>query len=195
MTETRGERLRTARQKKFRSARAAAMALGVPVSTYGAHERAESPGGRDYGPEAARIYARHFEVEPDWLVMGGEQGAGPAAPTSAGPVYPIMGYVGAESIAHYYEVGQGYLDHALAPHSYPPSPAMAGLVCVAALKDGRVLVKKLLPGRAADTYDLASYFAPIMRDASIDWVARILTVAPPDAKIGWRGAQAMRRRT
>ena len=38
---TRGERLRLARKQRFRSARAAAMAMGIPVSTYAAHERAE----------------------------------------------------------------------------------------------------------------------------------------------------------
>jgi hypothetical protein len=60
MTTTRGERLRTAREKRFKSARSAAKALGIAISTYGAHERAEAPGGRDYGPNEAQRYGRFF---------------------------------------------------------------------------------------------------------------------------------------
>ena len=33
-------------------------------------ERAESPGGRDYGPEEATRYARRFGVTPEWLLTG-----------------------------------------------------------------------------------------------------------------------------
>ena len=52
-----------AREKRFKSARLAAQAMGIAVSTYGAHERAETPGGRDYGPDEARKYARRFASE------------------------------------------------------------------------------------------------------------------------------------
>src|SRR2546430_11841325 len=56
MGTTRGERLRIARAEHLKSARLAGKAMGIPVSTYGAHERAESPGGRDYGPDEAKKY-------------------------------------------------------------------------------------------------------------------------------------------
>ena len=72
MATTRGERLRIAREKRFKSARLAGKAMGIPVSTYGAHERAQSPGGRDYGPEDAKKYARRFGVTPEWLLTGRE---------------------------------------------------------------------------------------------------------------------------
>src|SRR5262245_674156 len=72
MATTRGERLRMAREKRFKSARLAGKAMNVPVSTYGAHERAQSPGGRDYGPEDAKRYARRFGVTPEWLLTGRE---------------------------------------------------------------------------------------------------------------------------
>ena len=72
MATTRGDRLRMAREKRFKSARLAAKAIGVAVSTYGAHERAQSPGGRDYGPEDAKKYARRFGVTPEWLLTGRE---------------------------------------------------------------------------------------------------------------------------
>src|SRR5262249_61034508 len=72
MATTRGERLRIAREKHFKSARLAAKAMGIPVSTYGAHERAESAGGRDYGPDEAKKYGRRFRVTPEWLLTGRE---------------------------------------------------------------------------------------------------------------------------
>jgi hypothetical protein len=72
MTTTRGERLRKARERHFKSARAAAKDLGIASATYGAHERAEAPGdrGRDYGPDEAALYAARFQVRPEWLLTG-----------------------------------------------------------------------------------------------------------------------------
>jgi hypothetical protein len=72
MSKTRGERLRIARKRHFKSARSAAAALGIPPATYGAHERAQAPGkrGRDYGPEEAAVYGRRFGVRPEWLLTG-----------------------------------------------------------------------------------------------------------------------------
>jgi hypothetical protein len=69
---TRGERLKLARKRLFKSARTAAKDLGVPPATYGAHERAEAPNGRgrDYGPDEARIYGARFGVKPQWLLTG-----------------------------------------------------------------------------------------------------------------------------
>src|SRR3974377_2203986 len=108
MASTRGERLRAARKKKFRSGRAAAFALHVPVSTYGAHERAELPGGRDYGPEEAKRYARRFGVSPEWLRPGRriapEDLPGPEQDLPKKPMVPVVGYVGAGGEAHYYAV-------------------------------------------------------------------------------------------
>ena len=116
---TRGERLRAARRKYFRSARTAAFSLGVPVSTYGAHERAERPDGRDYGPEEARRYARRFGVSPEWLLTGRriapEDLSFPDHEAPKKPTVPIVGYVGAGGEAHYYAVSQGNLDEAEVP--------------------------------------------------------------------------------
>jgi hypothetical protein len=42
------------------SSRRVSQPMNIPVSTYGAHERAESPGGRDYGPDEAKKYGRTF---------------------------------------------------------------------------------------------------------------------------------------
>jgi hypothetical protein len=120
MASTRGERLRAARKKKFRSGRLAALALHVPVSTYGAHERAELPGGRDYGPEEAKRYARRFGVSPEWLLTGRRIApedlaftGGQDAPKKS--TVPVVGYVGAGGEAHYYAVSQGNLDEVEVP--------------------------------------------------------------------------------
>src|SRR5436190_21053424 len=111
MARTRGQRLRIAREALFRSAREAARTMGIAVSTYGAHERAESPGGRDYGPDEAKRYARRFRVTPEWLLTGRGRGPGEEPPfeaelpdLSALPKTPVVGYVGAGAAAHFYEV-------------------------------------------------------------------------------------------
>src|SRR5437763_1517055 len=81
--KTRGERLRYARERHFKSARLAAKAMGIAVSTYGAHERAEDPGGRDFGPDEAKRYGRRFKVTPEWLLTG--YGRGPDDPPGFEP--------------------------------------------------------------------------------------------------------------
>jgi hypothetical protein len=105
MLNTRGLRLRAARSKKYASARAAALALGIPIATYGAHERAQSVGGRDYGPDEARLYAKWFGVTPEWLLTGYQ-----ATPSSSGNMIPIIGYVGANAEAHLYAVSSKDLE-------------------------------------------------------------------------------------
>src|SRR5919108_5510200 len=118
MTSTRGERLRAARARRgFKSARLAAKAMGIAISTYGAHERAEAAGGRDYGPDEAKFYARRFGVSPEWLLTGRGQGQRDEFPgipmvpeEETTPKVPVVGYVGAGAEAHFYAVAQGGLD-------------------------------------------------------------------------------------
>lgn len=86
MTTTRGERLRIARQRHFKSARLAASALDIPVSTFGAHERAGQPGGRDFGVDEAERYGRRFGVAAEWLLTG--RGSGGNLGNPAGEVEP-----------------------------------------------------------------------------------------------------------
>ena len=70
----RHERLRQARQQAgFRSAQAAADALGVSGSTYRAHEN----GQNDFSLDEAAVYARKFNADPIWI-MTGEHVAGGA---------------------------------------------------------------------------------------------------------------------
>jgi hypothetical protein len=109
-----------ARERRFRSARQAAKAIGLPPSTYGAHERAEAPGGRDYGPNEAKRYARRFGVTPEWLLTGRGLGPGeagfPEEPEETAPKVGVVGYVGAGAEAHFYEVAQGDLDEVEPPY-------------------------------------------------------------------------------
>jgi hypothetical protein len=127
MVPTRGRRLRAARKTRFRSARAAALDLGIPISTSGAHERAQLSGGRDFGPEEAKRYARRFGVTPEWLLTGlrhahFETPFEPEQPEETAPLrtrvktrartavkVPVVGYVGAGVEAHYYDLSQGHI--------------------------------------------------------------------------------------
>jgi phage repressor protein C with HTH and peptisase S24 domain len=133
MGTTRGERLRTARARVFRSGRQAAEALDISPATYSSHERAEQPGGRDFGPEEAKRYAKRFQVSAEWLLMGtGEapaldhvdsQHVGTHALEDAAPfqvTVKVKGYVGAGAQAHFYAISQGDLDEVPAPEGSTP---------------------------------------------------------------------------
>jgi hypothetical protein len=206
MATTRGERLRIAREKRFKSARAAGKALGIPVSTYGAHERAESPGGRDYGPEEAKRYGRRFGVTPEWLLTGREQFRPGDADESSAPKVPVIGYVGAGAQAHLYEVVKRDLDEVDPPGSTedtvavevrsnslgpffnrwlifyddlrrPVTPDHIGELCVVGLKDGRILVRQVQPGTAEGLYNLLSITEKPILDVTIEWAATVVSMS------------------
>ncbi len=60
------ERLKLAREKAgFASKAQAAKALGIPASTYAAHEN----GQNDFDPTQAEAYARKFNVSAPWLLL------------------------------------------------------------------------------------------------------------------------------
>ncbi len=209
MSDTRGQRLRFARRKRFASARAAALALGLPISTYGAHERAELPGARDYGPAEAQRYAEFFGVTAEWLLIGHgvEDAAAVAAPRrKTSQIKPIIGYVGKGAQAYFFAVSPknfewvalpkvatadtvaleirgksmgSHLDRWLVLYDdtrKPPTADLIGVLCVAALKDGRVLIKKLQQGGAEGSFDLISQAADPIRDAGILWAANVKAI-------------------
>lgn len=60
----------------------------------------------------------------------------------------------------------------------PPDEALHAKLCIVGLRDGRVLIKKLYPGRKLDHYDLHSVNAPALLDQHVDWAARITWIAP-----------------
>src|SRR5262245_41942716 len=97
---TRGDRLRQAREKVFRSARQAAMAMGVPIATYSAHERAQYPGGRDFSPEDAQLYARRFGVRTEHLLLGVPDK--PSSQIASPQTLPVVGYADQADVIVFY---------------------------------------------------------------------------------------------
>ena len=206
VTTTRGQRLRMAREKHFKSARIAAKAMGMAVSTYGAHERAEQAGGRDYGPDEATKYARRFGVTPEYLLTGREPFPGGEEPALK---VTVIGYVGAGAEAHIYDVPPGDLDEVDAPtgsneatvaveirgHSLgsffnrwlafydnvhqPVTHDLFGELCVVGLADGRVLIKLLQRSKTEGLFNLLSQTEPPIRDVAVEWAAKVLGMSRP----------------
>ena len=211
--KTRGDRLRIARERLFPTARVAAQTIGVAVSTYFAHERAEDPLGRDYGPDQARYYGKRFRVTPEWLLTGfgpGPTGEPPIFPEQPDPAIPrvlVMGYVGAGSTAHFYDVDQGNLDEVTPPEGATPStiaveirgeslgtvfnhwlvfydnihrpvtPDLIGELCVLGLADGRILIKQLQRGKTKGLFNLISSNDKPILDVEVEWAARVDSIA------------------
>jgi hypothetical protein len=211
--KTRGDRLRIARERLFPTARVAAQTIGVAVSTYFAHERAEDPLGRDYGPDQARYYGKRFRVTPEWLLTGfgpGPTGEPPIFPEQPDPAIPrvlVMGYVGAGSTAHFYDVDQGNLDEVTPPEGSTPStiaveirgeslgtvfnhwlvfydnihrpvtPELIGELCVVGLADGRILIKQLQRGKTKGLFNLISSNDKPILDVELEWAARVDSIA------------------
>lgn len=60
----------------------------------------------------------------------------------------------------------------------PPDESMYSKLCIVGLTDGRVLIKRLYPGRKKGHFDLHSVNAPALLDQPVDWAARITWIAP-----------------
>src|SRR5580704_13937506 len=145
--------------------------------------------------------ADYLGVEPPRLVGGGR----PQHPTGR---VPLVGYVGAGAIAHFYADAQGPFDDVEAPdaassstvavqirgHSLgalfdnwlvfyddvrdPPSDDLIGRMCVCGLADGRVLVKALKRSQIAGLWTLLSNVEPPIYDVALDWAARVRAMRP-----------------
>jgi transcriptional regulator with XRE-family HTH domain len=119
---------------------------------------------------------------------------------------PVVGYVGAGAEAHFYPPG-GDLDRVGAPHGSPAdlvaaeirgdsigslfdrwlvfyddvrpamTPDLIGKLCVVGLADGRIMVKKIAPGRGK-LFNLVSERGPVIENVSIEWAARVKAMAP-----------------
>ena len=206
MTTTRGERLRIAREKRFKSARSAGKALGIAVSTYGAHERAEAPGGRDYGPNEAQRYGRFFGVTPEWLLTGRKPFPSDEPEEPLAPKIRVVGYVGAGAEAHLYAVAQGDLDEVDPPPGLtedtvaveirgdslgaffnrwlvfyddvrrPVTPDLIGELCIVGLEDGRILIKQIQRSKTEGLFNLISSTEKPIADVAIEWAARVNSI-------------------
>src|SRR5271157_4734976 len=158
-------------------------------------------GHRRLRAEEIAIVADYLGVEPPRLVGGG-RGPGPIAKA------PLVGYVGAGAIAHFYADGQGPFDEVDAPadarastvavqirgHSLgalfdnwlvfyddirnPPDESLVGRMCVCGLSDGRVLIKSVKKSPNTGLWNLLSNTEPPIYDVGLDWAAPVREMRP-----------------
>lgn len=203
---TRGERLREARKKLWKSGREAAEALGVAPATLNAHET----GSRNYKPDEAEAYARRLGVRAEWLMFGKGVPATPGDDEEERqePRTPIVGYVGAGAAAHYYNIAHDALDDTERPHNAtdktvaveirgdslgpyfdrwlvfyddvrsPITDDMYGKLCVVGLPNDQVLVKEVRAGSRKGLFNLGPVGAESAKDMKVQWGAKVRMIAP-----------------
>lgn len=121
---------------------------------------------------------------------------------------PVVGYVGAGAVAHYYATGQGELDQVEAPDyatdktvaaairgeslgplledwlvfwddaRSPVTEDLFGRLCVVGLPDDRILVKQIRPAGAPGHFHLISNNEAPMLDVEVLWAARVRGMQP-----------------
>jgi transcriptional regulator with XRE-family HTH domain len=158
-------------------------------------------GSRRLRAEEISVIAEYLGIEPPRLVGGGR----PSHPVGR---VPLVGYVGAGAIAHFYADGQGPFDDVEAPDTASPStvavqirghslgalfdnwlvfydnlhdPAdenLVGRMCVCGLADGRVLVKALKRSQIPGHWTLLSNTEPPIYDVVLDWAALVREMRP-----------------
>ncbi len=67
-------------------------------------------GGRDYGPDEARQYARWLGVTPEWLLTGYSPTKDERVDEPQATTLRVVGYVGAGAHVHVYEIEPDYLE-------------------------------------------------------------------------------------
>jgi transcriptional regulator with XRE-family HTH domain len=186
-----GNRLKELRGSAGWTHEKAADAMGVSRGQFIKLERGERRLTSDYIALAAKAFG---VAEADII----------AEPKSV----PLVGYVGAGSMAHIYSDGQGPFDEVPAPEGAsehtvaveirgeslgsffdqwlvfydevrtPPTAAMIGKLCVVGLADGRIMVKKLARGTLARHFTLHSQFEAPIYDVVVEWCALVRTMRP-----------------
>lgn len=181
------------------SAAAVARRVGIAESTM----RAYVGNTRNPPLDVCEKIGRYLKVNGKWLF----EGTGPkraVAPT----VVPLVGYVGAGSVAHVYADSQGPFDEVEAPDEAtestvaveirgeslgalfdswlvfyddvrdPPGRDLMGKLCVVGVSDGRILIKKMTKGQLPGHFTLVSNVEPPIYDVLVDWAARVKTMRP-----------------
>jgi transcriptional regulator with XRE-family HTH domain len=158
-------------------------------------------GSRRLRAEEIAIVSEYLGVEPPRLIGGGQ----PRHPTGR---VPLVGYVGAGAIAHFYADAQGPFDEVDAPdaassstvavqirgHSLgalfdnwlvfyddvrdAPGEDLIGRMCVCGLADGRVLVKALKRSQVVGMWTLLSNTEPPIYDVVLEWAALVREMRP-----------------
>jgi len=158
-------------------------------------------GSRRLRADEIALAADYLGVEPPRLIGGGRE------PPRRSKV-PLVGYVGAGAVAHYYADGQGPFDEVPAPdtasaatvavqirgHSLgtlfdswlvfydeirdPPGEDLVGRMCVCGLADGRVLIKALKRSQAPGLWTLLSNVEAPIYDVALNWAAVVREMRP-----------------
>lgn len=58
----------------------------------------------------------------------------------------------------------------------PPDEGLHAKLCIVGLTDGRVLIKRLYPGRKRGHFDLHSANAPPLFDQPVEWAAKVIWI-------------------
>jgi transcriptional regulator with XRE-family HTH domain len=157
-------------------------------------------GHRRLRADEISLVAEYLGVEPPRLIGGGGK---PLAPKA-----PLVGYVGAGAVAHFYAEGQGPFDEVDAANdSGPQTVALQvrghslgplfdnwimfydnvrttadeiaiGRLCVCGLFDGRVLIKGVKKSQATGQWNLLSNTEPPIYDVNLDWAAPVREMRP-----------------
>jgi len=205
-----GRRLRTARTAAGKTQKEVAKLFGIDRVNVTQWEGDTTRPDPDKLPRLAKFLG----VSLDWLLKN--EGVGPGlsgAPVLnpkghiAGLYVPLVGYVGANSKAHFYAVAQQYLgkvpaidgatDKTVAVEIWgdslgevfnnwlayyddvrrPVTPDLHRALCVVGLPDERILIKKLHPTQTPGLYDLLSADDPI-EGVRVDWAAKVKALTP-----------------
>ena len=175
--------------------------------------------GRGVSSTTINKLAPVLQTSPDWLLTGivhfpdGDGGFRanhiesssilPDNPADHQATVPLVGYVGAGALAHFYAVSQGDLDQVPAPEGstketvvveirgdslgkfldrwlvayddvrHPMTDDLIGKLCVVGLEDDRVLIKQIRRSPCATKFALHSENEPPIEDAKITWAARV----------------------
>jgi transcriptional regulator with XRE-family HTH domain len=179
----RAERLKAARLEKFRSAAAAARAIGMPISTY---TQLES-GIRDISKDYAERLSRFFPFTAGFLLFGDEQpsgkipnirfggaiGAGQMVLPSSDMDGFIEGLIGVDGGEAFEVVGDSMQPLAkpgdVVFFGAPRHPKLLiGREAIVELVDGTRLFKTIERGSSTGRYDLLSYNSSPIRDVEIE---------------------------
>lgn len=196
-----GERITRARKAAGISQGRLAELVGTAQTTISSWERGRTEPTR---ADVARV-ATAIGVPPGSLETDGAE-----APPSKRMV-PLVGYVGAGAVAHYYAASDGDLGLVEAPPGSsdrtvaaeirgdslgplfenwlifyddvrtPVTTDLFGRLCIVGLPDDRILVKQIKPAGLANHFHLLSNNEPPIFDQEVMWAARVLSMTPKDA--------------
>lgn len=212
----RHERLQKARRDKgYTTAVDAAAAFGWNKNTYISNEN----GNAGFSYSRAKDYAQAFGVRVEWLfdekgpMRGREQMSVPivgyVGANPSGEVLFATGQVTGDTVPPPPSGSLTARALEVRGHSMPfvaedgsiiyfddqrtvVPPELHGKVVVCELDTEEVLVKRLLRGSKPGLFDLESIGGPLRRDVRLRWVARVVTILPPDEarRLVQRGTEA-----